>query len=624
MRLSSALLALCLLAACEDENPGLLLHVVLPSGSAPRVSRVVVTLESLSGPLGMQSPTPDHGVVVSTQGGKVQLEFVSGRFPIGPSFDILLVPRPARNLSVHLYGQAFLAGGALMASAGPTADVILAADRRTSVTLDFACIAACNGVPVGTIDLAMPPQSPKTAALSGASDGDRLIPLAIGHFDDANRTRGDLVAAAPARGLVYVLFGRDWNDPGFPILPDRMLSPADAQLAITLKSGQIVGAAAAGDIDGDGLDDLIVSAFNADAPTLPTSSAGAGAAYVFPGTRIKQGGSIDLGQPADDALVPRIYGGSPQQQLGRALALASISTPGRVDLILGAPGAAGSAAGGGRVYVFFGRSLPHQIFTVDPGQNGGQDATILGARAGLPIGRVLAAADLADGDGKAEIVMGNPLDAGQRGTVTVLRGASITAGAVIDLSTTWDLVVTGPSAGQLGSALALGDLDGSGRVDLAIGAPGADTVYVLAPALAPGMTQDVGAGRFEYALKGPTAGAGFGSALAIGHLDADAAADLLVGAPSSAGPDGTRAGAGSCLVVLGSQLGTIVPGMGHTRLLMNEPAALTVHGAKPDGGLGGHVVAGNWDVLAASDKVIGGAEAAMNARGMVYAIHDLP
>jgi hypothetical protein len=603
-------------AGCQKTNPGLALHVTLPAQALAAVDAVQVTLVPVSGSLGgTGADTTENGVSVHSEAGKVILTLRRSAFPLAGDFDVLVVPSGDSPVTANLTAEMYQSDGLLLGSS-PATPAELNPDRRTELTLTLSCSrSGCEPVAAGRVfDLAAPNPAVKLLTINGAADGDKLAALGVGNFSTSG---GDLVAASQPRGTVYIFFGRDWTIPGFA----TTLDTAAADVTIVGKAGETLGdAAAVGDFDGDGVDDLVVTATNATNPV--SSKSGAGAAYLISGTRLGTAGAIDLPtQPADI----RVYGESSQERLGSAVALAHLTSTTAVDLVVGAPGAAGGggAKQAGRVYVVFGGSTPPaQVLVGDPA-TGEQDATILGPAASAQLGLALAAGDL-DDDQVADVVLGNYLDGG-KGSVHVVLGTRLTtAGAAVDLAAgDYDSRVVGTSGSQLGWSVAIGDVDGDGARDLIVGARQRGIVYLLRPPL-DGSSVDVGQNQFEAALLGP-ASTFFGATLATGNVDGDSAADLLVGAPGSNGPDGQRAGAGAVHVVLGSQIGTLVAGEHRSIDLATTPAALTVHGAARNDGLGDHVVGGSVDISDALDEIIVGAQlGGTNARGVIHAIQNLP
>ncbi|MEM1367584.1 MAG: LamG-like jellyroll fold domain-containing protein [Cyanobacteria bacterium P01_H01_bin.15] len=114
------------------------------------------------------------------------------------------------------------------------------------------------------------------------------------------------------------------------------------------------------------------------------------------------------------------------------------------------------------------------------------------------------------------------------------------------------IIASDITGGELGFALATGDIDGGGTDDLVIGAPFADgengLVYVLlGENLSPGQTVDLSTSSNVAIISGFSSGAEAGYSLAVGKLNDDDYADIVIGAPFA------QDAAGEVYVVYGSE-----------------------------------------------------------------------
>jgi len=219
---------------------------------------------------------------------------------------------------------------------------------------------------------------------------------------------------------------------------------------------------------------------------------------------------------------------SPGARLGQALALGDFDGDGWQDLAASAPGA---ERPGGRGLVLVMLAAPggllegvREVLRVFPPEHNPSFES-------LEFGAALCICEL-DEDPAAELLIGSPLSGSGSGSVFVWGIESLEKPAHM---------LQGPGAlpGRLGSSLAVGDFDGDGRSDLAMGAPLAryrerqgGAVLLLCTSL----------GRRVIPAPRPGPGMGFGSALGVLDLAPGAAVNLVVAAPDAHG-EGTQ-GAG--------------------------------------------------------------------------------
>lgn len=270
-----------------------------------------------------------------------------------------------------------------------------------------------------------------------------------------------------------------------------------ARLAVEGESVRAVTAATVGDVDGDGRSDVAFGvATRADAPTE--------ALLLY----------NRLGAGSGPYLALR---GAPGEGFGAAAAGGlDLDGDGRTELVVGAPSTGGGA---GRFY----------LFTRTTGAIGGAPALAIDGAAGEHLGSAAANAYDLDGDGFGDVVVGAPGARDGRGAAYVYFGAAPAEGRVgPDRARTF--VLDGHDGDRgFGAALsAIADVDGAGNPAIVVGVPGAGDgagkVYVYAGAPLALVASATGA-----------AGDAFGASVAsAGDVDGDGRADVIVGAPGAA------------------------------------------------------------------------------------------
>lgn len=310
----------------------------------------------------------------------------------------------------------------------------------------------------------------------------------------------------------------------------------------------------AGDVNGDGLDDIVAGAYRAD----PAGSQDAGVAYIFFGQRGVLATPIGIGS-VDGVKGFRLNGGQPGAQAGKHVrGVGDVNGDGRDDLVVCAPSFDGMAGlDTGAAFVVFGRSTYPASLGLDS-LDGSNGFRLEGEFAGDAACDGIAGGDFND-DGLADLAIGatgrNVGAAVRAGATYLVYGRTGVRPAVQSLGSLGPGVgfrVDGLAADDAsGFALALTEVNGDGLDDLVIGTYGADpggrtdagTVHVLygQPGSQASLSLTDITTPLGFRIEGANAGDALGLALeGAGDEDADGRADLILGAP---GMNNTRGAA---------------------------------------------------------------------------------
>jgi len=388
----------------------------------------------------------------------------------------------------------------------------------------------------------------------GDFDGDGKEDLAMGAY------RADFSEANS--GSVYIKFGDDKTDLGTGDKPLNISQNYDIRYdGPTTGGSQEFGYSVAfGDFDGDGKEDLAMSARYADF----NGETNSGSVYIVYGSARRPSGNLGLESGNYDIRYDGPTTGT-SQYLGWSIAFGDLDGDGKEDLAMAALYADFSETDAGSVYIVYGNaSRPSGALGLE---SGNYDIRYDGPTTGDSqwLGYSVAFGDL-DGDGKEDLAMGAccaDFSETDSGSVYIVYGnASRPSGNKGLESGNYDIRYDGPTTGDsqyLGYSVSFGDFDGDGKDDLAMAAYAADfsedssgSVYIVyGNASRPSGVKGLESGNYDIRYDGPTTGTSqlLGTSVAFGDFDGDGKDDLAMGAYQA---DFSETDSGSVYIVYGN------------------------------------------------------------------------
>ncbi|MBK7674889.1 MAG: FG-GAP repeat protein [Candidatus Accumulibacter sp.] len=339
--------------------------------------------------------------------------------------------------------------------------------------------------------------------INGADESTDLISVA-GAGDFNGDGLADLIVGTYSESISYVVFGKTGG--GTVNLTDLANGSGGFVIDGQYSGHSGISVAAAGDVNGDGLADVIVGDYGS-----PIFSNRAGHSYVVFG-RTGSGG-VDLSTIATGAGGFVINGQCAYDYSGQSVAGAGdINGDGLADLLVGAPG--NRVSGAGRSYVVFGKT-DSSVVDLSAVASGNGGFVVNGQCAGDATGYSVAGAGDINGDGLADLIIGAAYSATAAGRSYVIFGSTSGAfapSAVDQLGGSGNDSLTGTAAAETLVANVGNDtLTGNGGADVLYGGAGDDTFVVNASnlaALASGVSNgqlariDGGSGLDTLALSG--------------------------------------------------------------------------------------------------------------------------
>jgi hypothetical protein len=298
-------------------------------------------------------------------------------------------------------------------------------------------------------------------------------------------------------------------------------------------SGKAVSAA--GNVNGDGIDDLIIGA--------ATNGLGQASCYVvFGGSNVGGDGVIEATSlnGSNGFVIGNVEVGV--EFCSAVSAAGDVNDDGIGDLLIGAPGVNINGSSSGAIYVVFGASnVGSDGFIEASSLDGTNGFMVVGLGDYTLLGKAVSDAGDINGDGIDDLLIG-----ALRSSYVIFGAAEIGAGGVLESSSlngNTGFVLTGILSNTDAAASGIGDFNNDGFDDLLIGSNSADSnghvdsgvSYVVFGASDVGVSGALALPTLDgdngFAINGVTTGDSSGKSVSdVGDVNGDGINDLLIGA----------------------------------------------------------------------------------------------